>query len=279
MTITAPPDGPTGMPPHPWWTRLLPGASMGALAVLERNAVSWRGRWLVFVSVLLEPVLFLLSIGVGVGTLVGEVDIGDGRTVPYRLFVGGGLLASSAMFGPVYDTTYNFFVKLKYRKVYDAILATPVRTQDVIVGELLWSQVRGAIYAAAFLATMVAMGLVESWWAVLAVPVAALIGFAFAGVGLAASTYMRSFVDFDWVNVGIIPLFLLSAIFFPLSRYPDGWRTVVQLTPLYQGVRLERALVLGDVSVALLPSVAYLAAMGAAGLYVASRRMRSLLQP
>ena len=127
-----------------------------------------------------------------------------------------GLLASSAMMGPVFDSTFNFFVKLKYIHTYQATLATPMGPRDLVVGELLWSLVRASLYAAAFLVAIVIMGLTTSWWAVLCVPVALLIGFAFAGAGLGATTYMRSFVDFDLVNLAIIPMFLFSGTFFPL---------------------------------------------------------------
>jgi lipooligosaccharide transport system permease protein len=150
---------------------------------------------------------------------------------------------------------------------------------DVAVGELAWAVLRGAVYATAFVLTMVVLGLVESWWAVLAVPVAALIGFGFAGAALAVSTYMRSFLDFDWISIGLQPLFLFSATFFPLSRYPESLQGLVQLTPLFQGVLLERSLILGEVSWSLLFPALYLAAMGAVGLAVAGRRMRALLQP
>jgi lipooligosaccharide transport system permease protein len=154
-----------------------------------------------------------------------------------------------------------------------------MRPVDVVGGELLWSLLRAAIYATAFLVTMVVMGLVPSWWALLCVPVAVLIGLAFAGAGLGATTYMRSFIDFDYVNVAIIPMFLFSATFFPLSRYPDGLQWVIQATPLYQGVALERALVLGDVGPGLLVHVVYLVVMGTIGLMVASRRLKILLLP
>ena len=126
---------------------------------------------------------------------------------------------------------------------------------------------------------MLVFGLVESWWAVLAAPVAVLIGFAFAGAGLAATTCMRSFLDFDYVNLAIVPLFLFSATFFPLSQYPAALEAIVRVTPLYQGVVLERSLVLGDVHWSLLLNAAYLAVMGAVGLRIAGRRLGRLLQP
>jgi lipooligosaccharide transport system permease protein len=279
-TTERPTDELPTIPPRPLWTRLLPGASMSRpIRVLERNIVAWQGMWLIFLSVLLEPIFFLFSIGIGVGALVGDVVLANGQVVSYRSFVAAGLLATSAMMGPVFDSTFNFFVKLKYFHVYQATLATPMRPVDVIRGELLWSLLRAALYASAFLVTMTIMGLTESWWAILCVPVAVLIGFAFAGAGLGATTYMRSFIDFDFVNVAIIPMFLFSGVFFPLSQYPDGLQWLIRATPLYQGVALERALVFGDVGPELLVHVAYLVAMGAIGLRIAGRRLSLLLLP
>ena len=246
--------------------------------LVERNVLAYRRMWHVFVAGLTEPLLYLLSIGVGVGALVGEVPVGGGRTVPYEVFVAPGMLASTAMNGAVFDTTFNFFVKFKYAKTYDAVLATPLGVDDVAVGEVAWALLRGGIYATTFLVTMVVLGLVESWWAVLAVPAAVLISYAFAGAGLAGTTWMRSFVDFDYVTLAVVPLFLFSATFFPLDRYPTVLRWVVQATPLHQGVVLERALVLGEIGWGALAPVAYLLAMGSVGLLVATRRLGVLLQ-
>lgn len=250
-----------------------------SVRVVERNALAYRRVWYVFLTGLAEPVLYLLSIGIGVGELVGDLPAPGGGTVPYEVFVAPGLMAAAAMNGSVFDTTFNFFVKFKYSKTYEALLATPLGTGDLAWGEVMWALIRGAVYASAFLLTMVGFGFVESPWAVLAVPVALLIGFAFAGAGLAATTFMRSWVDFDYINVVIIPLFLFSATFFPLSRYPGALEWVVRLTPLYQGVELERSLMLGDVRWTLLVHAAYLALLGWGGLTIAGRRLRRLLQP
>jgi len=260
--------------------RVLPAGLAGwrPARLVERNVLAYRRSWYVFVAGFAEPLLYLLSIGIGVGALVGEVPVGGGRTVPYEVFVAPGMLAASAMNGAVFDATFNFFVKYKYAKTYDAILATPLGVRDVAIGETTWALLRGAIYASAFLLTMVVLGLVESWWALLAVPAAVLIGFGFAGAGLAATTWMRSFIDFDYVTLAIVPLFLFSATFFPLDRYPDVIRWVVQATPLYQGVALERALVLGEVGWSVVAHATYLGLMGAIGLAVATRRLGTLLQ-
>lgn len=232
-----------------------------------------------FLTGFAEPLLYLLSIGIGVGELVGTLPGPGGAGIDYRQFVAPGMLAVSAMNGAVFDTTFNFFWKFKYSRAYDAVLATPLGAGDIALGEMTWALMRGAVYATAFLVTMLFFGLVPSAWALLAVPVTLLIGFAFAGAGLAATTYMRSFIDFDYVNLALVPLFLFSATFFPLSRYPDALQWVVRCTPLYQGVELERSLVLGDVRWTLLVHVAYLLLMGTVGVNIAARRLGRLLLP
>ena len=248
-------------------------------SVVERNVLSYRRRWGVFLSAFVEPFLFLFSIGIGVGQLVGELPGPGGDLVPYDAFVAPGLMAVAAMNGAIFDTTFNFFFKFKYARTFDAMLATPLGVGDVAAGEAAWALLRGGLNATTFLLAMLALGLVESGWAVLAVPGAILIGFAFAGAGLGLTTYMRSFVDFDYVNLAIVPLFLFSATFYPLDRYPDGLAWLVRCTPLYQGVALERALVFGDLRWSLLVHVAYLLTMGAVGVKVAGLRLRRLLQP
>ena len=260
--------------------RVMPPVVWGrAWRIVERNALAYRRLGLVFAAGMLEPILYLFSIGIGVGALVGDLPTPGGDTVPYEVFVAPGLLAAAAMNGAIFDSTFNFFVKFKYFKTYDAILASPLSPADAAAGEILWSLIRGAAYSAVFLLTMAVLGYTQSWWALAALPTTILIGAAFASVGLAATTYMRSFVDFDYVNLAIIPSFLFSATFFPLSRYPDGVQVIVQLTPLYQGVRLCRAFTLGEVHAGLLWSVTYLVLMTVVGLAVASRRLRRLLQP
>jgi lipooligosaccharide transport system permease protein len=250
-----------------------------ALRVVERNLRAYRRIWLQLATGVFEPVLFLLSIGVGVGQLVGDLPGPGGKPLPYEQFVAPGMLAMAAMNGAIFDTTYNFFVKLKYARTYDAMLATPLSTRDVARGEVLWSLGRGALYAACFLVAMVVFDVARSWWGLLAVPVAVLIGFAFAGAGLGCTTYMRSFIDFDYVTLVVTPMFLFSATFFPLDRYPRAVELLVQGTPLYQGVALSRAVLLGDVHADLAWHVAYLAVMGWLGMLVASRRLAKLLQP
>ncbi len=244
--------------------------------LIERNLLVYRRGWIVIVSGFFEPLFYLLSIGLGLGALVGGVVV-DGREIAYTAFVAPALLASSAMNGAIYDSTFNVFFKLKYAKTYDAILSTPIGVGDIALGEIAWALIRGGIYAAAFLVVMVALGMVLSPWALLAFPAALLVGFAFGAVGMAATTFMRTWQDFDMVQLVILPLFLFSATFYPITTYPEPIRILVQLTPLYHGVDLIRGLTTGALGPGLLVHVAYLAAMGLLGLAITSRRLEKLL--
>lgn len=248
-----------------------------ARTLVERNYRAFRHGWVTLVSGFFEPVFYLFSLGIGLGQLVGAVELGDGRTVDYAVFVAPALLASSAMNGAVYDSTFNIFFKLKYAKLYDSVLSTPLGPRDVAVGEISWALLRGLMYSIAFFVVVLAAGLVDSWWAVLALPAASLIGFAFAAVGMAATTFMRSWQDFDYVQLAILPMFLFSATFYPLSTYSEPLQWVVQATPLYHGAALVRELMLGDPGWGLLLHVGYLVAMGAVGIVVAARRLERLL--
>jgi len=243
-----------------------------AARLVERNVLVYRHIWMILFSGFFEPVFYLFSIGIGIGHLVGEVE-----GVPYRAFVAPALMASSAMNGATLESTMNIFHKLKYAKIYDAVLATPVQVGDVALGEIVWCLMRGALYGFGFMVVMTAMGLIESPWGVLALPAAVLIGFAFAATGMAVTTYVRSWADFELVQLVLVPLFLFSATFFPLSAYATPMQAVVQCTPLYHGVALIRALTTGAVSFGLLWHVAYLLAMGAIGLMITSRRLARLL--
>jgi lipooligosaccharide transport system permease protein len=246
--------------------------------MVERSMVVYRRGWVMIVSGFFEPLFYLLSIRVGAGRLVGDLDVG-GRVVDYATFVAPALLAASAMNGAVIDSTFNVFHKLRYAKTYDAVLATPMTPGDVVVGEIAWALLRGVIYATTFAVVMVALGLADSPWFVASVPFAVLIGFAFAGVGMAVTTYMRSWADFEFVFLATMPMFLFSGSFFPLSRYPSALQAIVQVTPLYHGVELVRAAASGRFGIGQVVNGAYLLAMGCAGLVVAARRIERLLRP
>jgi lipooligosaccharide transport system permease protein len=243
--------------------------------LFERNVMSHRRTWPIIVSGFFEPLFYLLALGYGLGSYVGDVVI-EGRPIEYAAFVAPALLAASAFNGAFYDAT-NIFWKLRYAKVYDAVLATPLGPKDVATGEAAFALFRGLIYAVGFLAVILALGLVESWWALLALPATMFVGFGFAGAGIAAVTYMRSWQDFDILNLAILPMFLFSATFFPLSTYPEWLEWVVQATPLYHGVDLLRSLTTGTVGLGQLVNIAYLGALGLVGTALAGRRIERLL--
>jgi lipooligosaccharide transport system permease protein len=253
---------------------LRPAQALGVL--VNRNYVVYRQAWKLFLTGFLEPVFFLFSIGIGVGQLIDSFEV-NGQPIPYAEFVAPGMLAVSAFNGALLDSTYHVFFKLKYDKLYDQMLATPLTTSDIARGEIAWGQLRGSTYSAAFLLVMWAMGMLHSWTAILALPAALLIGFAFSAVCMAATTWMTSWQDFDKVTLLQMPLFLFSATFFPITAY-DGWlRWVVEATPLYRGVVLCRELTLGQVGWESVISVVYLVVMGLIGLAIVRRRLDRLL--
>ncbi|GLZ39674.1 ABC transporter permease [Actinokineospora sp. NBRC 105648] len=259
--------------------RVLPtGMYAGRARVLvERSLLVNRRAWLAVVSGFFEPLFFLFGLGYGFGALVGEVVGPGGEPISYVAFVAPALLAASAMNGAVYDATFNIFFKFKYAKLYDAMLATPLGPLDVAIGEISWALIRGAMYAGGFLAVMLGMGLLTSGWALLALPAAVLIAFAFAAVGMACTTFMRSWQDFDLVQLALMPMFLFSTTFFPLTVYPEWLRVVVQCFPLYHAIEIMRGLCLGSVDLSLLGHLSYFAVMAAIGVVVASRRLGKLL--
>jgi len=250
-----------------------------ATAVTGRNVAAARhfGYWWVLFSGFFEPVLYLMSIGIGVGALVKDFTLADGRTVSYAQFVAPAMLAASAMNGALAESTMNLFGKMKYMRLYDAVLATPVQPFEVALGELLWALVRGSIYSIAFLGLMVAMGLTSAGGALAAFPATILVGFAFGGMGMAISTFLRGWVDFDYIIVVQFGLFLFSGTFAPADSYPWYMKIVVAATPLYHGVELIRGLTTGVLGWGMLASVAYLVVFATFGLVIAGRRMAKLL--
>ena len=259
-------------------TTPLPLAGSRAWLLVERNLMVYRRIWLLILSGFFEPVFYLFSLGIGIGALVGTVAGPDGQPIEYTAFVAPALLASSAMNGAIYDSTMNVFFKLKFAHTYDAMLATPLEPSDVAVGEITWAQLRGTLYSAAFLLVMLVMGLIGSWWALLALPATMLIGLAFAAVGMACTSFMRSWQDFEFVQLAILPMFLFSTTFFPLSVYPRPLQLIVQVTPLYQGIELVRPLTTGaGVGLGLIGHALYFVVLAALGLAVTARRLERLL--
>jgi lipooligosaccharide transport system permease protein len=251
--------------------------SRRSLRLVERNLYVYKHGWMVLLSGFFEPLFYLLSIGFGLGALIGTIPGPGGTEIPYQLFVAPALLGTASMNGAINESTFNFFFKLNYDKTFSSILATPLSAGDIAVGELTWALIRGGLYALGFMVVLVVLGLIHSPWVVLAVPAALLVGFAFGAVGMAATSFMKTWQDFDLIQLVVLPLFLFSGTFYPIDTYPEPLRVIVQLTPLYQGVDLIRALTIGAISPILIFHVVYLAVCGFAGLFVVSRRLDKLL--
>ncbi|MFL5642630.1 MAG: ABC transporter permease [Chloroflexota bacterium] len=245
--------------------------------LIERNIFVYRHQWMMLLSGFFEPLFYLVSIGFGLGALVGTIPGPDGQPISYQLFVAPALLASAAMNGAIAESTFNFFFKLNYSKTFAAILTTPLSPGDVALGELGWAVIRCALYSFGFMGVMLVLGLFVSPWVIFAVPAALLVGFAFAAAGMAATTFMKTWQDFDLIQLVILPMFLFSGTFYPIDAYPPALQVFVRLTPLYQGVDLIRSLTVGAISPILLVHVAYLVIMGLVGLAIASRRIDRLL--
>jgi lipooligosaccharide transport system permease protein len=259
--------------------RVLPtGMYAGRARVLvERSLLVNRRAWLAVVSGFFEPLFYLFAMGIGLGQLVGDVVGPGGEPISFVAFVAPGLLAASAMNGAVFDATFNIFFKFKYAKLYDAMLATPLGPLDVAIGEIAWALLRGGLYGFGFIVVMLGMGLIASPWALLALPAALLIAFSFAAVGMACTTFMRSWQDFDLVQLALLPMFLFSTTFFPLTVYPGPVQVAVECLPLYHAIEIMRGLCTGFVDLSMLGHLAYFAVMAAIGVVVASRRLGALL--
>jgi lipooligosaccharide transport system permease protein len=260
--------------------RITPLYALGSLRawrMIERNLLVYKHGWMVLLSGFFEPFFYLLSIGFGLGRLVGDVAGPGSEPIPYALFIAPALLAASSMNGAITESTFNFFFKLNYDKTFASILTTPMSPGDISLGELAWALIRGALYSIGFLAVMVVFGLVRSPLVLLTLPGSLLIGFAFAAVGMAATSFMRTPQDFDLINIVVMPMFLFSATFYPIETYPEVIRGIVAWTPLYQGVALIRGLTVGVVGPEMLVQVAYLVVMGCIGLWITSRRLDRVL--
>lgn len=255
---------------------------VGALYAGNARTVMYRGwratrstNWLVMLSGLFEPIFYLLSLGIGLGALVGDVTV-DGRQVPYAAFIAPALLAVAAMNGAIYDSTWNVFFKIRFAKLYEGMLATSLGPLDVALGEISLALLRGGLYAAGFMVVMQVLGLALSWWALLAIPAVLLIAFGFASVGMAVTSYLKTFQQMDWINFVMLPMFLFSATFYPLSVYPEPIQWLIQALPLWHGVELVRGLTTGAVDAGVLVHVGYYVVMVLVGMIFTTRRLRAL---
>jgi lipooligosaccharide transport system permease protein len=246
-------------------------------AVVQRGLIAARSSsWAVVLSGFFEPVFYLASMGIGLGSLIGTVETSTGLEVSYAAFIAPALLAVSAMNGAIYDSTWNVFFKLNYGKLYEGMLSTSLGPLDVALGEILYALLRGLLYATGFMIIMQIAGLNLAWTAILAIPAVLLIAFGFASVGMAVTSYMKAFQQMDWINIVMLPMFLFSATFYPITVYPEFIQWIVKALPLWHGVELVRGLTTGALSPEMWVHVAYFLVMIAIGLVFTTKRLRAL---
>ena len=247
-----------------------------ARAIIERSLIALRSStWVPVATGFVEPVLYLLAFGYGMGELIGNVTLGD-KTIDYTVFIAPGLLATSAMNGAIYDSTWNVFFKLNESKLYQGMLATPLGPLDVALGEITWALFRGLSYAIAFLAITTPLGLVPGFSAVLAIPAAVFIAFGFASFGMAITSYFKTYQQMGMINIVLLPLFLFSGSLYPISVYPDWLEFLIQLMPSWHGIELVRDVWFGNFDSGTLLHIFYFLVMIICGLYLTTRRLRDL---
>ena len=245
-------------------------------AIIERASIALRrSTWVPIATGFIEPVLYLFAFGYGMGKLIGDIQTPFGL-LSYTAYIAPGLLATSAMNGAIYDSTWNVFFKLHESKLYQGMLATPLGPLDVTLGEMVWALLRGLTYATAFLLITAPLGLVPGFGSVLAIPAAVLIAFAFASFGMAITSYFNSYHQMGLINLVLLPLFLFSGSLYPISVYPDWLQVIIRLLPTWQGIELVRYLWFGVWNGALVVHILYFAVMIAIGLYFTTRRLRHL---
>lgn len=251
--------------------------SRNARAVIERGfRVIKSQNWVVLVSGFFEPVFYLLSMGIGLGRLVGSVQGPNGAPISYTAYIAPALLAVSAMNGAVYDSTWNIFFKMHFGKLYQSMLYTSLGPFDIAVGEIFMALFRGFLYALGFTGVMAVMGLITTPWALLLVPTSVMVAFGFASFGMAITSYMKTFQQMDIITFVMLPMFLFSATFYPLTVYPAPVQWVVQALPLWHGVELMREISTGTFGLVTLVHFLYFVVMIFVGLAFTTRRLRAL---
>lgn len=245
--------------------------------VIERAFLALRSSsWIVVLSGFVEPVFYLAAFGFGVGQLISGMTDGNGNPVSYGAYIAPALLATSAMNGAIYDSTWNVFFKMHFGKLYEGMMSTSLGALDVALGEIGWALLRGLAYAIGFMFVMIPLGLVPSPWGLLSVVAAVLVAFGFASFGMAVTSYIKSFHGMNWINFVLLPMFLFSGTFYPVSVYPQWLVTIIQAMPLWQGVDLMRNLNFGIFNWNMLGEVAYFLVMICIGLFFTTKRLNAL---
>lgn len=224
-------------------------------------------------AAVIEPILLLLAFGIGMGAFIGKINGED-----YINFIAPGMIAAWAMFTASNECSYAAFLRMEHQHTYDAILATPLNVEDITAGEIFWGATRAVMTAGVVLAVSAGFGLVASWWSLLVLPLAFVLGIEMAAISLFYTSIIPSIYSFNYFFTLIInPLFLLSGVFFPLNAFPPAFDTISWFTPLRPAVELIRGAFKGemphDVWLSLGVMAAYILVFFGVTLYTMRRRL------
>jgi lipooligosaccharide transport system permease protein len=255
------------------------------VTVVAASGRVWQRNWLVYRRLwhrslafgFVQPLLFLTAMGVGLGALISaRQQAAAFGGVPYIDWLGPGLLAAMAMQTATFESTYPIMNKIMWGRNYEAMLSTPLEVASIVRGELAWVAFRIGSLAAVFLVVLTVFGIPRTPLAVLAVPVAMLVGVAFSACLMAFTATQKNDVGFSAIFRFVInPLFLFSGTFFPLSQLPPQLQAVAWATPLFHGVELIRGLILGRLNLLAVPiHLAYLLTMLGIGVLLADRTLK-----
>lgn len=275
LTAPAPTDAAVARLQRP---RPLRGVYAGnARAVIERGfKVILTQNWIILASGFFEPVFYLLAMGYGLGNLVGTVEGPGGAQIPYLQYIAPALLATSAMNGAIYDSTWNVFFKMHFAKLYQAMVSTSLGPLDVAIGEIFMALFRGLLYAIGFMVVLYVLGIVHGATPLLMIPAAVLVAFGFAAFGMGVTSLMKTFQQMDLINFVLLPMFLLSSTLYPITIYPDWLQWAVKAMPLWHGIELMRQLAAG-VFTSMTPwHVAYFLVMTVLGVWFTTTRLKQL---
>jgi len=257
-----------------------PGPLRSALVAYEHQLLLYRRTWRasVFAS-FVQPALFLVAMGVGLGSFVDRAGAGALEGVPYLQFLAPALLASTVMQGSAFEATFPVLGGFQWNRRYHAMHATPLSPYSIAFGQIAWIATRATMVGTIFALVIILFGAARSWQILLAIPVGTLTALAFAGPIAAFMSTQRNPSAFDQIwRFGITPLFLFSGTFFPIELLPEQIRPIAWLLPLWHGVDLARALSLGTIGDSPLVQVAHLvilattAVLGVVAMFVMFRR-------
>lgn len=223
--------------------------------VLWRNMMSYR-RFVIptFIASLIDPLLYLVAMGIGLGSYMGLID-----GMPYLNFIAPGLIVSSCMFSATYETTFGSFVRMTVEKVYQSIIVTPVSVEEVVAGEILWGIIRSIFSGTIMLLVLALFGLINSKTVILYPFLWVAVGFVFSSIGIVITSYAPHFDFFTYyIELFITPMFFFSGIFFPLARFPGVVRIISNVLPLTRAVDASREIFYGTLSETLIIDFIYL---------------------